>query len=123
MESEKYIKEALKLENKDTKGIQERLSTNHRLLHAAIGATTEACEILDQLKKHIYYGRELDLINLFEESGDILWYLAIICNSLGFDFEMIMEANLKKLKARYGNTFSPDKAIKRNLKKEYEVLK
>ncbi len=59
-----------------------------------MGASTEAAEILDQLKKHIYYGRDLDRTNLFEETGDLFWYLAIIADELGFSFEEAMVSNI-----------------------------
>ena len=123
MKSKEYIKQALMTESLDTDGIKERLCENHRLLHAAIGASTEAAEVLDQLKKHIYYGRDLDKVNLFEETGDLFWYLAIIADELNFSFEEAMEHNIAKLKARYGDKFTRDKAINRDLKKELGVLK
>lgn len=123
MNSKKYIKEALKTESLDTKAINKRLSENNRLLHSALGVVTEASEIADQIKKHVFYGRELDRVNLFEETGDLFWYLAIIADELGFSFEEAMAKNLKKLKARYGNEFSQEKAINRDLKNELEVLK
>ena len=60
---------------------------------------------------------------LFEEVGDIFWYLAIIADELQFSFDDVMERNLEKLKARYGDKFTKDKAINRNLEKELDVLK
>ena len=99
-----------------------RLIKSNRLLHAAMGATTEANEILDALKKHIFYGKELDKVNLFEEVGDLFWYLAIIADEIGFSFEDAMEKNLAKLNARYGDEFDPEKALNRDLEKELEVL-
>jgi NTP pyrophosphatase (non-canonical NTP hydrolase) len=48
------------------------------LLHCVMGLSTEANELLDALKKSIFYGRELDVRNLKEEMGDIEYYMAII---------------------------------------------
>ena len=62
-------------------------------------------------------------MNLFEEVGDIFWYLAIMADEIGFSFEDVMEKNLEKLKARYGDKFTKDKAINRDLSKELDVLK
>lgn len=46
------------------------------LLHMKMGVITEVGEAVDQLKKHIAYGKKLDWINLREEVvGDINWYL------------------------------------------------
>ena len=122
MKSSDYIKQALNTESQDTKGIKKRLCNTHRILHAAIGASTEAAELLDQLKKHIYYGRELNKLNLFEETGDLLWYLATLADELGFDFEDAMKKNLEKLKARYGDKFTTEKAINRDLDEELKSL-
>lgn len=44
-------------------------------LHMKLGVNTEVGEFLDAIKKHIAYKRELDIINLGEEIGDIYWYL------------------------------------------------
>ena len=44
-------------------------------------------------------------------------------DELGFSFEEAMKKNLKKLEARYGNKFTKDKAINRDLNKELEILK
>ena len=42
-----------------------------RIIHSAMGCATEAGELLDSVKKHIFYGRELDTVNLQEEIGDM----------------------------------------------------
>ena len=119
-----YVKNATKTESTDFDKIGERLSLpgNIRLLHGAIGLATEAGEFLDALKKHLYYGRDLDRVNLSEELGDIFWYCAIISDELGVPFADIMNKNIEKLKARYGDKFSEEKAEKRDLKVEREIL-
>ena len=122
MQSEKYIEKAIKTEARQNSWTTERLIKSNRLLHAAMGATTEANEILDAMKKHIFYGKELDKVNLFEEVGDLFWYLAIIADVVGFSFEDAMEKNLAKLRARYGDEFDPEKALNRDLEKELEAL-
>jgi NTP pyrophosphatase (non-canonical NTP hydrolase) len=118
MRSEQYIEKALLTENKDRFGAEGRLAKNQRLLHGAIGASTEAAEILDQLKKHVYYGKELDKVNLFEEVGDLFWYLALLADELGFSFDDVMEKNLEKLRIRFGDKFEQEKAVTRDLEKE-----
>lgn len=122
--SEEYIKGATTTESKDFSGMQERFSheDNMRLMHAAIGISTEAGELLDAMKKHIYYGKELDKVNLKEEMGDLFWYMAIMADVLDIPFETIMQNNLDKLKARYGDKFSAEKAINRDLSVEREIL-
>lgn len=44
--------------------------------HMAYGLTGEMGEFIDAVKKHEIYGKELDVVNLHEEYGDLLWYLA-----------------------------------------------
>lgn len=124
MDSKQYICDAIKTESRDFSAMDERLSDDgtKRLLHAGIGLSTEAGEFLDALKKHIFYGKKLDRVNLAEEVGDLFWYTAIIADELGFDFESVMDKNIKKLKARYGDKFSEAKADKRDLSKEREIL-
>jgi NTP pyrophosphatase (non-canonical NTP hydrolase) len=124
MKTSEYIKAAIKTESNDFEPIKNRLQNEQtiRLLHAGIGLSTESAEILDSLKKHIFYGKPLDEVNLKEEMGDLFWYLAIMADSLNIDFETIMSKNIEKLKARYGQKFSEEKAIERNLILERQTL-
>lgn len=124
MDSKNYIQDAIKTESDDFSAIGQRLQEkgNIRLLHGAIGLTTEAGEFIDALKKSIFYGKELDRVNLAEELGDMFWYMAIVADELGVNFESVMTKNIEKLKARYGDKFSEVKAEKRDLKTEREIL-
>lgn len=119
-----YLQNVKKTESIDFDKISARMTStrNIRLLHAAMGLSTEAGELLDALKKHIFYGKALDQTNLFEEVGDLLWYMAIMADELGFSFEKAMEKNIEKLKARYGDKFSESAALHRNLAKETQIL-
>jgi hypothetical protein len=91
-------------------------------LHCAIGASTESGELLDAFKKHIYYKKELDIINVGEEIADIQWYLFNLCRLLNLDMEKLLENNIDKLRKRYGDKFSSDKAINRDVEAERKVL-
>ncbi len=124
METNEYIKNAIKTESRDFDAIGGRLQATEiqRLLHGGIGLATEAGEFLDALKKHIFYGKDLDKVNLREEMGDIFWYCAIIADELDVDFKDVMERNITKLKARYGEKFTEEKANSRDLKTEREIL-
>lgn len=113
-----YIQNALK-----TESVGFHFEGKERLLHAGIGLATESGEFLDALKKAVFYGKELDKVNLKEELGDILWYMAIAMDVLGTDFETEMKKNIEKLKARYGEKFSQAAAESRDLEKERKILK
>ena len=88
------------------------------LLHVSAGLTTEAAEFTDGLKKHIFYGKTLDEVNLMEELGDLLWYVSYGCRMLNTTMEEVMERNINKLMIRYPEKFTEDRAENRNLKAE-----
>ena len=77
---------------------------------------------MDQLKKHIFYGKELDLTNITEECGDLFWYLAEVLTSIDVKFIDVMQKNIDKLRARYPEEFTQQDALNRDLVKEREVL-
>ncbi len=114
-----FIEDSLRTEstvfNIENKGDQ-------RLLHAALGLQTESAEFSDALKKHVFYGAKLDKVNLKEELGDIFWYMAIACDALGTTFEEEQARVINKLKTRYPDKFTEDKASTRDLDAERKVL-
>ena len=127
--SDKYIEEVLTTANGKHEEIIERLTDGPTIdmLHAAMGMVTEAAEIMDMLKKHIFYGKDLDLVNAEEELGDSNWYQSLMIHSMRLkghytDWEKIWDKNIEKLKARYGDKFNEEGAINRDLNKEREIL-
>ena len=125
MKTSKYLKGVLKTESNDFNAITNRIISKPtiRLLHAAFGMVTEAAEVADILKKHIFYGKDIDKTHLMEEVGDLFWYVGIALDVLDLSFETVMKANNKKLKKRYGEKFSKNKALNRKLDEEYDILK
>ena len=87
-----------------------------------MGCVTESGELLDALKKSMFYGRELDVTNLKEEAGDILWYLAILFDELDTDFPTEMTRVINKLKVRFPDKFTEEAANNRNLEAERKTL-
>jgi NTP pyrophosphatase (non-canonical NTP hydrolase) len=123
MEMNQYLQESKCTDLPDITPAHQRITPEvAQLLHGAIGLATESGEILDALKKHIYYGKPLDKVNLMEEAGDCIWYIALLLRELGYSFEEVAEINIKKLRARYGEKFSEYDAINRNLNVEREIL-
>lgn len=92
------------------------------ILHALMGVTTECGELMDQLKKHLIYGKPLDDVNIFEEDGDLRWYLALLEFACGYSADAAQEANINKLKARYPEKFNEIDALTRNLDNERTIL-
>lgn len=80
------------------------------LLHSALGVAGEAGEYVDCVKKHTVYGQPLDKANAAEELGDLLWFVALGCKSLGVSMESVAKQNIDKLKRRYPNRYSDELA-------------
>jgi len=91
-------------------------------VHMLFGMLTEIGELTDAFKKQMAYGKEVDWVNVKEEVGDLMWYIAGFCNINGFDLDKILETNIEKLKTRYPEKFTEENAVVRDLEKEREVL-
>lgn len=124
IDSRRFIKNAVRTESNDFVAIRSRLQPDFilRLLHGAMGLVTEAAELMDALKTHIYYGKPLDHINLREEVGDGFWYAAIIADTENVTFEEIQERIIAKLRVRFPQKFDEQKAVNRDLESERKVL-
>ena len=72
----------------------------------AMGLAGESGEVIDLLKKHVWQGKELDINDLIEEIGDVLWYVANLCNVNNISMKECMKSNVEKLKVRYPQGFS-----------------
>lgn len=75
------------------------------ILNGCLGLSGEAGEFNDMVKKWIFHEKSLDVDHAQKEVGDILWYIAMICHSFGWDMSKIMQMNIDKLKARYPDGF------------------
>lgn len=73
----------------------------------ALGLNGEAGEVADEVKKVWRHGRELDKKRIGLELGDVLWYIAAICNDLGLKLSDVAAANVRKLMERYPDGFAP----------------
>jgi hypothetical protein len=186
--STQYILDALKTES-SLSPLKENDLISDRVLHACIGITTEAGELVKAVRqsKVVEDKQVFDTVNLMEECGDIYWYLAILYKDIqqsfshkipqkdknsipddvmdiavittemldvckkglfygkikipllnykeeleqkvvnlldkcGYDMEYTMKVNIDKLKARYPQKFSTEKAHTRDLDKERSIL-
>jgi len=94
-------------------------SQREMLSHAAMGIAGEAGELLDAVKKHLVYGKQLDVANIREELGDLRFYIEAMQNILGIDSQDILQGNVNKLDTRYKKlTYSSEAAIARADKTE-----
>lgn len=88
-----------------------------RLLHAAIGLVTEACELLEAV---LDGGSK---VNMAEELGDLHWYLALAQSALGVSEARVQAANIHKLRVRYPDKFDSAHALNRSLEEEASAVK
>lgn len=87
------------------------------LNHCALGISGEAGELVDALKKHIYYNKPLDRENVIEELGDLEFYMEALRKTIDATRGEVLEANRAKLQKRYPLGYS-DKAAAARADKE-----
>lgn len=92
------------------------------LMHAGLGLATEAGELLQAVGDHIFEGIDLDPVNIGEEIGDSLWYLAKAAKFTGTTIELEQVKNIAKLAARYPDKFTDAAALERDLAAERKAL-
>lgn len=73
-------------------------------LYPVLGLAGEAGEVADKYKK-ILRDKDgkmepEDKTEIAFELGDVLWYVAILADELGYDLEDIADMNIEKLKSR-----------------------
>lgn len=79
-------------------------------------------KLSDKVKKYVAYNKPLDSI---EEQYDLLsiyFSVADAVENSGFRMEYILERNIAKLKARYGDKFTEHAAIHRDTTAERKIL-
>lgn len=123
MNSKDYISKELRTEARDHyDNFFSKEKVDPRIEHAMYGLVTEVGEIMDQLKRSKVYNTQFDKVNLIEEMGDMMWYMAILCDAVEVSFEELWDRNIEKLKIRYPEKYSDIKALKRDLSKERKIL-
>lgn len=71
------------------------------MLHMTLGIAGEAGEVVDAVKKHVIYQKDLDRENIKEELGDIEFYMEGLRALLGLTREEVIDHNKAKLLKRY----------------------
>jgi hypothetical protein len=124
IDSSNYVEHVLRTDSSVTSELLERLQNREtvRLLHAAMGMSTEAAELIDILKKHIFYGMPIDSVNAAEEIGDNQWYVGLAISVLRSTMNEILTMNIEKLRIRYPDKFSEADAVTRDIPSERKLL-
>ena len=96
-------------------GGSDLLPENHDkgLNCSAMGLAGEAGEVCDLVKKWQHHRAPRDFEKLKGEAGDVLWYLAHLCNVMGWSLDEIAALNVAKLRARYPEGFTTADSIAR----------
>ena len=75
--------------------------------YLTLGLAGEAAEVANKVKKIIRgdYDNNPEEMNkvksaISKECGDVLWYLAVLVDELGVEFNEVAQSNLDKLAAR-----------------------
>ena len=55
----------------------DKITPDMNALHAAMGVVTEVGELVDNLKRQVFYGTAENVVNFKEEIGDVTWYIAL----------------------------------------------
>ena len=118
MDADEYVKEAARTKG----GPYDIHKVGKYVLHGAIGLATESGELLDHLKRVIYYGQAFDPVKIMEELGDLMWYVACICDEMDLSLEQVMEQNIAKLMIRYQDKWNEKDAVVRDQDKERMVM-
>lgn len=116
-----YQEKALRTWNTDN-------SSEHRLQNVALGLAGEAGEVADMVKKAVHHGhglkyykigigepksKEVYIQDVAKELGDILYYVSVGAEELGYTLQEIAEININKLAKRYPEGFSVEASINR----------
>ena len=90
------------------KGILPATLEREPIIGFALGLAGEAGEVVDDIKKKYFHGRQIDPQHTIEELGDVMWYVANLATQMNTTLDKIIEMNVDKLSKRYpdmyGNT-------------------
>ena len=88
--------------------------SDEMIVNALLGLSGEVGEVNDYFKKHMFQGHVLFVDEVIEELGDVMWYIALMCEALCINMDDVMEKNIKKLKKRYPDGFSVERSVNRD---------
>ncbi|GAC1363978.1 MAG: nucleoside triphosphate pyrophosphohydrolase family protein [Ktedonobacteraceae bacterium] len=83
------------------------------LILTALGIAGESGEVVNALKKVLYHAHTLNAIELGEEIGDLLWYIVLLCDTVGLSLDDVIQANVEKLRKRYPQGFDVERSRSR----------
>jgi NTP pyrophosphatase (non-canonical NTP hydrolase) len=97
------------------------LNNTMNLLHAAVGTSGEAGELLDAIKKVWIYNKPLDRENIVEELGDLRFYMQALMIYANITEQEVLQHNANKLAKRYVGLQYSDQAAQARADKHGET--
>ena len=88
------------------------LSKDARKEHALCGLMSEVGEIAAIYQK-AHQGHPVRTSEVALELGDLLWFVAEMCDVLGYDMETVAKWNIEKLRTRYPEGFDARRSLYR----------
>lgn len=89
-------------QNKCLRTFKQKDEFSENIKQCLLGLSGETGEVVDLFKKHFYQNEICpNEERVIEEIGDVMWYVANLCNSLEIDLSEVLQANIDKLEKRY----------------------
>jgi len=82
----------------------------------------QASELMDIIKRQLFYGTELNELKAISGLKDIYRGLGTMIKGLNSTWEEVLDMNNRKLELRTGKKFNADTVINRDTDKEREIL-
>ena len=89
---------------------------------AALSLIKKCNTLLDYHKKLVFYGKPLDNSKYLQMALAVAYNFLYFVKSENFNLGDVLDRNIAKLKARYGEKFNEEGALSRDLEKERTVL-
>jgi len=102
--------------------IMENVTTCLSPFEILLNITQKTLKLLDFLKKKLYYNKPINDDLFIQYSKEIISLFLSYATSYDVKIEDVLDTNIAKLKARYGEKFSSERAINRDLDKERTIL-
>ena len=93
--------------------LNPKIPKDEVLINGVMGLCGESGEVIDLVKKYLYQGHELDKEKISKELGDVMWYVAEICEALNISLDEVMQGNIDKLQKRFKDGFTTSESINR----------
>lgn len=96
------LSEYQKLCKKTAKKIRNR---DKKIMGWGLGIAGEAGDVAGCIKKTVAHSND-QRAGIRENIGDTMWYMAMICNFYGWNFDEVLAENIEKLRKRYPKGFT-----------------